>query len=603
MVNFPGDESLMICGPEQWELNFSDIEEHGKFGAFDLSEFMIEDEPRLASLLGVKKFIIPPPFIERGDKNLRLTIPSVRFPQWHYCPRCKILEKIELTRSGFPVCTNAACKKRRMIPLRFVAVCGDGHIQDVPLMEWVHRGSDIENEDHELYYRAGKGAGDLASIHIRCSCGSARSLGGIMGDDALVNTQSCQGHRPWLGPAGMKDSSCGNPLRVLIRGASNVYFPLIKSALYLPSAQNDAEKAATALLAKHGEQIRKFKDSDNDGSLLKIFLETHVKSDILETVFLKICEKMDGPTDGQDQEISEQGLRQQEYDYILRERKAGRDFKSSEIKKEECSDFKYISTTFDQVILVEQLKETRAFAGFSRIFPNDGNLEAKKSLLTNAPPLSWLPANQVYGEGIFLSFNEKLLLLWTELQEVQARALKRSRRYNQAIANRRADHEYRPLDGRFFLIHTLAHLMINRLCYNCGYGSSALRERIFCSSPDDDPSAMNGFLIYTSSGDSEGSLGGLVRQGKPWNLEKILRESVEDSRWCSADPVCMQVGSEDGQGPESVNGAACHNCAVIPETSCEEFNMLLDRAFVTGDGENPDLGFFSWLENKGMLSG
>ena len=114
---------------------------------------------------------------------------------------------------------------------------------------------------------------------------------------------------------------------------------------------------------------------------------------------------------------------------------------------------------------------------------------------------------------------------------------------------------------------------------------------------------MNGFLIYTSSGDSEGSLGGLVRQGRPGNLEKILRESIEDSRWCSADPVCMQVGSEDGQGPDSVNGAACHNCAVIPETSCEEFNMLLDRAFVTGDGENPDLGFFSWLENKGMLSG
>ena len=112
---------------------------------------------------------------------------------------------------------------------------------------------------------------------------------------------------------------------------------------------------------------------------------------------------------------------------------------------------------------------------------------------------------------------------------------------------------------------------------------------------------MNGFLIYTSSGDSEGSLGGLVRQGRPGNLEKILRESIEDSRWCSADPVCMQVGSEDGQGPDSVNGAACHNCAVIPETSCEEFNMLLDRAFVTGDGENPDLGFFSWLEKQGAL--
>ena len=113
---------------------------------------------------------------------------------------------------------------------------------------------------------------------------------------------------------------------------------------------------------------------------------------------------------------------------------------------------------------------------------------------------------------------------------------------------------------------------------------------------------MNGFLIYTSSGDSEGSLGGLVRQGRPENLENILRESVEDSRWCSADPVCMEVGSAGGQGPDSVNGAACHNCAVIPETSCEEFNMLLDRAFVTGKEEQPELGFVSWLEDQGHIN-
>lgn len=590
----------MICGPEQWELNFSNIEEQGKSGAFDLSEFTIDDEPRLASLLGVSKFIIPPPFIERGEKNLKLTIPAVRFPQWHYCPRCKILEKIELIRSGFPVCFNPSCKKRRMIPLRFVAVCGEGHIQDVPLMEWVHRGDAIENEDHELYYRAGKGSGDLASIHIRCSCGSSRSLGGIMGDNALQNTQSCQGHRPWLGPAGMKDSSCGNPLRVLIRGASNVYFPLIKSALYLPSAQSDTDGIVASLMAEHERQIRQFKNADNNGSLLMAFLDTHVKSDILEAVFLKICEKLDGSPDQQEPVISEQGLRQEEYDYILREKTARRDFKSSEIGKEKYAEYKYISTVFDRIILVEQLKETRAFAGFSRIFPNEGNIEAKKALLTSNTPLSWLPANQVYGEGVFICLNENLILQWAELPEVKERALIRSGRYNQAIANRRADHEYRPLDGRFFLIHTLAHLMINRLCYNCGYGSSALRERIFCSPPNN-PSSMNGFLIYTSSGDSEGSLGGLVRQGRPGNLEKILRESIEDSRWCSADPVCMQVGSEDGQGPDSVNGAACHNCAVIPETSCEEFNMLLDRAFVTGDGENPDLGFFSWLEKQGAL--
>ena len=104
---------------------------------------------------------------------------------------------------------------------------------------------------------------------------------------------------------------------------------------------------------------------------------------------------------------------------------------------------------------------------------------------------------------------------------------------------------------------------------------------------------MNGILIYTSSGDSEGSLGGLVRQGKASNLGQLINSAIVESEWCSADPVCSDIGSNIGQGPENVNGAACHNCCILPETSCEEFNMLLDRTTVVGTLANKDLGFFT----------
>ena len=87
---------------------------------------------------------------------------------------------------------------------------------------------------------------------------------------------------------------------------------------------------------------------------------------------------------------------------------------------------------------------------------------------------------------------------------------------------------------------------------------------------------MNGILIYTSSGDSEGSLGRLVRQGKAINLGRLIKNAIAAAAWCSAYPLCSDIGKSSGQGPDNVNGTACHNCCIVPETSCEGFNMLLD---------------------------
>ena len=105
---------------------------------------------------------------------------------------------------------------------------------------------------------------------------------------------------------------------------------------------------------------------------------------------------------------------------------------------------------------------------------------------------------------------------------------------------------------------------------------------------------MAGLLIYTAAGDSEGTMGGLVRMAKPENLWPVMSNAISDARWCSTDPVCMDSG-EKGQGPDSCNLAACHGCALVPETSCEEFNRFLDRGLVIGTFGEPSLGFFSSL--------
>jgi hypothetical protein len=92
---------------------------------------------------------------------------------------------------------------------------------------------------------------------------------------------------------------------------------------------------------------------------------------------------------------------------------------------------------------------------------------------------------------------------------------------------------------------------------------------------------MSGVLIYTAAGDSEGTMGGLVKMGQPGYLEPILASTIEKAGWCSSDPVCIE---SRGQG---------HSCALLPETSCEEQNRLLDRGVVIGTLEQPNIGYFS----------
>jgi hypothetical protein len=78
------------------------------------------------------------------------------------------------------------------------------------------------------------------------------------------------------------------------------------------------------------------------------------------------------------------------------------------------------------------------------------------------------------------------------------------------------------------------------------------------------------------------------------HLRPVFASALSDAQWCSTDPVCMDAGDK-GQGPDSCNLAACHGCALVPETSCEEFNRFLDRGLVIGTFDEPSLGYFSEL--------
>jgi hypothetical protein len=636
IVTFPEELSLMVCGLELWDKALEDRKLSGGIDKINEDKINIHEE-RLERLLNVDFFRKPFPYKTEKDADINtlLNIPGVRFPSWHHCinPKCGRMKKIPLNHHS----QHIECLKseggcgQKMIPVRFVAACENGHIQDVPFKKWVHNGAvPKDDKKHELCYNAHSGSGDLGSIYINCTCGEFRSLPGIMDvskdeehmkmyDSALArigmtkeddrefsynepNDKSknplgefCSGHKPWLGRDGISNSDdCGRHLRILIKGGSNIHYSNIQSALFLPRVSEDVDQHVQEVINEFPGGIQRLKDlyeQEANGRLLKIVLEgvSVVKNGLISLGELKqgIVEEFDNT--GDDNKIyNEKDIRWDEYEYILR----GRESENSDFKAivKDFDNFKYqnyLEEFFDKVVLIEKLKETRVFTGFSRISPVSGDLEKNKKMLSSKD-VNWLPAHQTLGEGIFLKFRDNVLDKWVLDTENYFSSL--IDRYNSAMYQRKPVYQERDINGAFVLMHTLAHLLINRLCYNCGYGSSALKERIYFSS--DEEKRMNGILIYTSSGDSEGSLGGLVRQGREQHLGKLIKDSIEDARWCSADPVCSEIGQKSGQGPDNMNGSACHNCCLVPETSCEEFNGLLDRATVIGTLDKPELGLF-----------
>ena len=144
--------------------------------------------------------------------------------------------------------------------------------------------------------------------------------------------------------------------------------------------------------------------------------------------------------------------------------------------------------------------------------------------------------------------------------------------------------------ARFFLVHTFAHVLIRQLSIQSGYSSASLRERLYVGS---DPSESNGVLIFTSSPDSDGTLGGLQRLGEPARLVSTIQAGLKNIEWCSSDPLCMEGVSSQSQ-PDNL--AACHSCVMVSETSCEEFNHFLDRALISGSVQDDSLSFFDGFD-------
>ncbi len=587
IVPFPEDEALMIAGLDMWT-----------FGN-DKTEFIIKDE-RLEKRLGVKELRRPPDFRDpKSDRrNALIKIPAVRFPRWQYCPFCGTMSQSSYYSAQekcdgyiWPHGRSCAGKKfkRRLIPERFIVICPDGHIDDFPIMKWVHnnhKNTMPVTENCRLRRSTGGTSASLSGVFYECSCGAKRSMAGATRNGALDKIYKCKGTKPWLGIEEDTEYPCDQSVTVVQRGGTNVWFADVRSSIYIPVDDDEASRRIIKILDDYFEVINNRRiNGEIDRSFVEFIAhDKHVDPDKLYDAILRRIDNLED-VDEISEDMSEEKFRLAEYNVFVKNSggdKQGFHSINYSIKKYHPVIQKY----FNSISLVPKLREIRAFVGFSRLQPNDGqSIKDKKNMLRLGEE-DWLPAIEVYGEGIFFELNSAELKKWASRSTVAQRALKLSVSYNSMLKRRNA--ESCELNAKYVLIHTFAHLLINQLSYECGYGSSSIRERIYCDKGDTE-NEMYGVLIYTASGDSEGSLGGLVRQGTPDRIEDTIIGAIRNAKWCSADPICIQ---SIGQGPDNCNLAACHNCALLPETCCENGNRLLDRGLVVGTLENSDIGYF-----------
>jgi hypothetical protein len=131
----------------------------------------------------------------------------------------------------------------------------------------------------------------------------------------------------------------------------------------------------------------------------------------------------------------------------------------------------------------------------------------------------------------------------------------------------------------YVLLHSLAHALMEQIVLECGYPLSSLKERVYAfAAPRPDMPDRFGILLYTASAGAQGTLGGLVEIAS--RIPEILSSVQDRMRLCSNDPVCADHDPSVAGDERSLQGAACHACLLVPETSCEARSVYLDRALL-----------------------
>jgi hypothetical protein len=577
--------SVLIAGLEDWP-----------------DQAMIEiSEPRLLEAVRIRyptvRALKAPPVeadidVHGARSAASLTgVPVVTFPRWMVCPRCRKLASVDsdmftLDEHAPPdrkVYRHRECpeakKQSRMpevVPVRFLAMCEHGHLDDFPWIDFVCQGScgGPGQRGADLYFFEFGPTGESRDLRVKCeTCGKNRSMA-----DATVTQPAkrdklpmCTGRMPHL--RSYQTDPCDLHIRAVTLGASNMWFPVSLGTIAVPDRASELEQ----LLADHWSSAMHATSSD----IVRAFVAAGSLAALRDfdpaQVAAAVIARRERLAGAQGAEAPE--LRNPEWQVFDQEPPfpATADFQTRLVDPPAR-----FAGWIDRVLLVERLRVVHAMLGFTRVDSPGETFEVEQlpatdvvSLTREAP--TWLPASETRGEGLFLRFREDTIQAWLARPEVKARGRVYETAYREYLGARKLDPERQPpFSMRYVLLHSLSHALMRQVALECGYSAASLSERIYARDGANGCPPQAGVLLYTSAPDSEGTLGGLVSLGAPATLGPLMTQALEAMRLCASDPLCSEL--TPGRDVNALNGASCHACLYAPETSCERGNRFLDRA-------------------------
>ena len=520
------------------------------------------------------------------------------FPTWRICYGRKggHPKNLPVLYKGIkcPVCHRADDSSA----VRFVAACVNGHLDEVNWDYAVHHDRNCDQSCRPAYYYWKTGGSSLSDIVVECpQCGCRTDMGKIYSLDF-----ECSGRLPEKESPAHRTGSpsitkpkrpfkkwCGEKMKVLQRQSSSLRIPETVTLLTIPEYDNAVSNILQrTVVSSTINPILNSPLKPCEGGIDIEDLISWIRSSLTRKVSdesIKVIEKY----------IQEEGIPAfcELFKCLCNEDRTFIDFIYEEFEsllagpritktgnfimraaRRITYDQNDITTSMD-IYPIEMLKTITAQIGYRRMpytkrGPVMGGIEIPK-LISSGVPLedsTWYPGFEGWGEGIFITFSEGNLPEFSG-----SRAYEEWRRYPVTCNSPDILWGNLPQEPLFVWLHTLSHALIMTISLHSGYSSASLRERVYI-----DRDANNGgILIYTTSPGEDGSMGGLV--GAVDVFEKILERAFDRIRLCSNDPLCAEVRKT----PERINGAACHSCLLVSETSCEHRNMWLDRHIILRD--------------------
>lgn len=599
---------------KQWftPVRFSHLTKHAGVGAVvrdqndllifvkDTSTWPLKYLTKLHAVERVKRHLeitsdlmLPPQASIDGDSNLKIkggTIPTLRFPNWTRCDNCNVLYFKPWANTNADISqkiTCSSCSKGSLSQVTWCAVSSHGDLMDVPWHYICHRKSNTaaqqqcRHNTHEAYLKLELNERGRWEIH----CKKCKATEQIDGTDFHHNTHKQPGLTERR-PVGVDQIT----YTVMEVNDPRVFSAMSERALVIPPESNVDKESLVYKLMQQSQLVAAIKGAKRNlqkqREKKKAMRELKCTEEELFAALNEIDRDKSANNNSFD-DITSADMISDEFEALTTEQEfsSNADFITTHLTGEwqsylqsiaESDGIRIESNLVDKLVAVNRLRVIEVYKGFQRAASDVDEFDPIPTVNPDfTGSIGWLPAVELFGEGIFFTLNHTCLEKWEEQALIRLRASEIETRYQDSeIA---LPDEATPT-SRFILLHTIAHAFIRELETLAGYPAASLQERIYSSSEG----KMAGILIYTAVPDIAGSLGGIVGQAKPSRFMRLLDAVFRQIEWCSMDPVCNDI---EGQGPSWLNRAACHGCVLIPDTSCSYNNVFLDRVFIKGKPE------------------